>query len=75
MSKAKTKAPLQTLAEDSYLKSLAKSRAAVAIKLLNGKVLEGTLEGFDADILRLATSTAPHLLYKEEIKYLWELPA
>ncbi|MFN7545608.1 MAG: hypothetical protein ACK5TN_22750 [Acidobacteriota bacterium] len=73
MAKAKTKAPLQTLAEDAYLRKLAASKAPIAIKLLNGRVVTGKLEIFDADVLRVAQSQGPSLLlYKDEVKYLWE---
>jgi sRNA-binding regulator protein Hfq len=73
MAKAKTKAPLQTLAEDKYLKSISLGRAPIGIKYLNGRVIEGTLEGFDAHILRVARKGQPGLVvYKDEVKYLWE---
>lgn len=76
MAKAKTKAPIQTLAEDGYLRKLAAAKTPVAIKMLNGKVLHGAVEIFDADIVRLAQPDAASLLiYKDEIKYLWEVPA
>jgi sRNA-binding regulator protein Hfq len=73
MAKAKTKAPLQTLAEDGYLRKLAASKTPIFIKLLNGRIVTGKLEIFDADILRVAQSQGPSLLlYKDEVKYLWE---
>jgi sRNA-binding regulator protein Hfq len=76
MAKAKTKAPLQTLAEDGYLRKLAASKTAISIKLLNGRIVSGSLEIFDADVLRVAQNHGPSLLlYKDEVKYLWEEPA
>ena len=73
MAKAKTKAPLQTLAEDGYLRKLAASKTPIFIKLLNGRIVTGKLEIFDADILRVAQSQGPSLLlYKDEVKYLWD---
>jgi sRNA-binding regulator protein Hfq len=76
MAKAKTKAPIQTLAEDSYLRKLAAAKTPVAIKMRNGKVVYGAVEIFDAHIVRLAqTGAASLLVYKDEIKYLWEVPS
>ncbi len=71
MAKSKTKAPLQTLAEDGYLRKLAAKKMPIAIKLLNGRIVTGSLEIFDADVLRIAQKDAPSLLlYKDEVKYL-----
>lgn len=76
MAKAKTKAPIQTLAEDGYLRKLAAAKTPVAVTMLNGKTFHGAVEIFDADILRLSQPDAASLfLYKEEIKYLWEVPS
>lgn len=73
MAKAKTKAPIQTLAEDGYLRQLAASKTPVAVKLNDGKIVHGKVEIFDADILRLSQQHAASLLlYKEDIQYLWE---
>lgn len=73
MAKAKTKAPLQTLAEDKYLKSISLAKVPIGIRYVNGKVIEGTLDGFDAQILRVAREGQPGLVvYKDEVKYLWE---
>lgn len=75
MAKVKTKAPIQTLAEDSYLRKLAAAKTPVAVEMLNGKIYHGSVEIFDASILRLAQPASASLfLYKEEIKYLWEVP-
>lgn len=74
MAKAKTKAPLQTLAEDGYLRKLAAAKTPVSVKMLNGKLFNGTVEIFDAYIVRLAQTEGPSLmLYKDEIKYLVDL--
>jgi len=74
-AKPKTKAPIQTLAEDGYLRQLAASKTPIAIKMVNGKIIHGALEIFDAHILRLSQPEAASLfVYKEEIQYLWEEP-
>ena len=76
MAKAKTKAPIQTLAEDTYLRKLAASKTPVAVRMFSGKTFEGAVEIFDADIVRLSQPAAASLfLYKDEIKYLWEVPS
>lgn len=76
MAKAKTKAPIQTLAEDGYLRQLAASKTPVAVKLNDGKIVHGKVEIFDADILRLSQHDAASLmLYKEDIQYIWEEPS
>ena len=73
MAKAKTKAPIQTLAEDGYLRQLAASKTPIAVKLNDGKIVHGKVEIFDADILRLSQDhKSSLLLYKEDIQYLWE---
>lgn len=75
MAKAKTKAPLQTLSEDKYLKSISLAKVPIGIQYVNGRVIEGTLDGFDAHILRVAREGQPGLVvYKDEVKYLWERP-
>lgn len=74
MAKAKTKAPEQTLAEDGFLRKLAAAKTPVSVKMLNGKLFSGTVEIFDAKVVRLAQSEGPSLfLFKEEIKYLADL--
>ena len=76
MAKVKTKAPIQTLAEDGYLRQLAATKVPVAVKLNEGKVVHGKVEIFDADILRISQKDAASiLLYKEDIQYLWEEPS
>ncbi len=75
MAKAKTKAPLQTLAEDGYLRKLAASKTPIGVKMLNNRTFYGALEIFDADILRVSRPKEASLfLYKDEIKYIWEVP-
>ncbi len=72
-AKPKTKAPILTLAEDGYLRKLAAAKTPVEVKMLNGKSFQGTVEIFDAEIIRLAQpGSASLLIYKEEIKYVAE---
>ncbi len=72
-AKAKTKAPILTLAEDKFLRRLAASKTPIAVKLRTEEVLRGALEIFDADMLRISQADGPSLfLYKVDVKYLWE---
>lgn len=72
-AKPKTKAPILTLAEDGYLRKLAAAKTPVNVQMLSGKSFHGTVEIFDAEIIRLAQpGTASLLIYKDEIKYLAE---
>jgi hypothetical protein len=74
-AKPKTKAPILTLAEGTYLRQLAVAKTPVAIKMANGKVIRGAVEISDADVIRLSQPNAASLfLFKEEIQYLWEEP-
>ncbi len=73
MAKAKTKAPLETLAETTYLRQLAKSKVPIGVKMHNGRVISGTLEIFDAHVLRVTRPAEASIqISKDEIKYLWE---
>lgn len=73
MSKAKTKAPILTLAEDKFLRRLAASKVPISVKLHNEDILRGKLEIFDAYMLRISQVDGPSLfLYKADVKYLWE---
>ena len=73
MSKEKTKAPTLTLAEDKFLRRLAASKVPISVKLHNEDILRGTLDIFDAYMLRISQVDGPSLfLYKADVKYLWE---
>lgn len=75
MSKAKTRAPEQTLEENKYLHSLVESGAPVGVKLTDNQKLEGRIEFFDVSFIRLTRDGEPNLfIYKHDIKYLYELP-
>ena len=72
-SKASKKAPEQTFEEVKYLRHLIENQVRVCIKLSDNEEVCGTIEFFDANLIRLTRDGAPNLfLYKHEIKYLYE---
>lgn len=73
---AKTKAPDQTFEEVKYLRSLVERHAKVRIRLEGDSEVEGVIEFYDQNLIRLTREGEPNLfLYKHDIKYLWELEA
>jgi len=68
------KAPEQTFAEGRYLKQLSEDRTPVCARLTDDTEVEGVIEFYDADFIRLTREGDPNLfLYKHDIKYLYEL--
>jgi len=73
MSKAKTKAPEQTFEEVKYLRHLIDNQIPVRIRLSSNEEVEGIIEFYDANFIRLTRRGAPNLfLFKHDIKYLYE---
>jgi sRNA-binding regulator protein Hfq len=73
MSKAKTKAPEQTFEEVKYLRYLIDNEIPVRIRLSSNEEVEGVIEFYDANFIRLTRRNAPNLfLFKHDIKYLYE---
>ena len=72
-SKGSKKAPEQTFEEVKYLRYLIDNSVPVCIHLSDNEEVCGTIEFFDANLIRLTRSGAPNLfLYKHDIKYLYE---
>lgn len=75
MSKAKTKAPEQTFEEVKYLRRLIEQETPVRIRLSSNEEVDGIIEFYDANFIRVTRHDAPNLfLFKHDIKYLYELP-
>ena len=73
MSKAKTKAPEQTFEEVKYLRYLIDNEIPVRIRLSSNEEVEGLIEFYDANFIRLTRHNAQNLfLFKHDIKYLYE---
>lgn len=70
---SKTKAPEQTFEEVRYLRNLSENRIPVRAKLTDNSEVEGIIEFYDVDFIRLTRDGKPNLfLYKHDIKYLYE---
>ncbi len=73
MSKTKTKAPEQTFEEIKYLRYLIDNQIPVRMRLSSNEEVEGIIEFYDANFIRLTRHNAPNLfLFKHDIKYLYE---
>jgi host factor-I protein len=68
------KAPEQTLAEVRYLQELIENRTPVRMRLSDNQEVDGVIEFYDANFIRLTREDQPNLfVYKHDIKYLYEL--
>ena len=73
-AKSKTKAPEQTLQEVKYLKHLIENGILVRIRLANNEEVDGRVEFYDANFIRLTRHGGPNLfIFKHDIKYLYEI--
>lgn len=73
-AKSKTKAPEQTLEEVKYLKYLIQSQILVRVRLSNNEEVDGRVEFYDANFIRLTRDGGPNLfIFKHDIKYLYEI--
>ena len=71
---SKTKAPEQTFEEVRYLRNLSEKQVVVRARLTDNSEVEGTIEFYDVDFIRLTRDGKPNLfLYKHDIKYLYEV--
>jgi sRNA-binding regulator protein Hfq len=69
-----TKAPEQTFEEVKYLRRLIEERTPVRVRLSDNQEVEGVIEFYDANFIRLTREDAPNLfLFKHDIKYLYEI--
>lgn len=68
------KAPEQTFEEVKYLKRLIEERIPVRVRLSDNQEVDGVIEFYDANFIRLTREGEPNLfLFKHDIKYLHEL--
>jgi host factor-I protein len=73
LATSKTKAPEQTFEENKYLRHLAETQAPVRVRLSDNQEVEGTIEFYDTNFIRLTRRGEPNLfLFKHDIKYLYE---
>ena len=65
--------PEETSQEAAYLKSLGEKQKPVSIKLSDGEVVQGWIEYYDKNMLRLTRDKQPNLfIFKHQIRYIAE---
>jgi host factor-I protein len=65
--------PEETSEEAAYLKALGEKQKPVSIKLLDGDVVQGWIEYYDKNMVRLTREDQPNLfIFKHEIMYISE---
>ena len=72
-SRRKSPPPSETNAETFYYKKQMDARTRMVIVLLDDEEIEGTIEWYDANALKINRQDAPNLLiYKINIKYIFK---
>jgi len=67
--------PEDTFEEAAYLKDIGEKQKAVSIKLVDGEVVQGWIEYYDKNMVRLTREGAPNLfIFKHDIMYIAEEP-
>ena len=73
-SKKKTHPPSETYAENYYYLKQMNKKTHVAIVMMDGETIDGFIEWYDRNCIKLNRTEAPNLLiYKRSIKYLYKL--
>ena len=63
--------PEETSEEAGYLKSLCEKQKPVSIKLADGEMVQGWIEYYDKNMVRLTREDKPNLfIFKHEIMYI-----
>ena len=71
--KGRSLPPEDTGEEAAYLKSLGEKQRAVSVKLADGEVVQGWIEYYDKNMIRLTREDRPNLfIFKHEIMYIAE---
>ncbi len=71
---SQAKAPDQTFEEVKFLRHLIDDRVPVRVRLSDNQEVDGIVEFYDANFIRITREGAPNLfLFKHDIKYLYEL--
>ncbi len=69
----RTPPPEETCEEAAYLKDLGQEQKLVSIKLVDGEVVQGWIEYYDKNMVRLTREGAPNLfIFKHDIMYIAE---
>ncbi|MCP2520978.1 RNA chaperone Hfq [SCandidatus Aminicenantes bacterium Aminicenantia_JdfR_composite] len=73
-NKKKTPPPYETYAENYYYLKQMNKKTPMVIVFKDGEVLEGIIEWYDKDCIKITRENAPNLLiYKSSIKYIYKL--
>ncbi len=73
-AKKKTHPPYDTYAENYYYLKQMNKKTPMGVVLNDGEIIEGYIEWYDKNCLKLNRDDAPNLLiYKSSIKYLYKL--
>jgi sRNA-binding regulator protein Hfq len=66
--------PTDTFAENYYYLKQMNKKTQVAVVFIDGEVLEGYIEWYDRNCIKLNRDNAPNLLvFKSRIKYIYKL--
>jgi len=72
-ARKKSPPPVETNAEIFYYKKQIDSRTPMVIVMHDGEQIEGTIEWYDLDALKINRKDAPNLLLmKQHIKYMYK---
>lgn len=71
--KPRSAPPEETSEEAAYLKLLGEKQKLVNVKLADGEILQGWIEYYDKNMIRLTREDQPNLfIFKHEIVYISE---
>lgn len=71
--RSRTPPPEDTFEEAAFLKALGEKQKLVSVKLMDGQVVQGWIEYYDKNMVRLTREGAPNLfIFKHEIMYIAE---
>jgi host factor-I protein len=74
VDKRKMHPPTDTFAENFYYLKQMNKKTPMAVVFADGEVLEGTIEWYDRNCIKLNRENAPNMLvYKSNIKYLYKV--
>jgi host factor-I protein len=71
--RGRTPPPEDTFEEAAFLKALGEKQKLVSLKLMDGQTVQGWIEYYDKNMVRLTRQDAPNLfIFKHEIMYITE---
>lgn len=74
LNKKRLHPPTDTFAENYYYLKQMNKKTSVAVVMADGEVLEGSIEWYDRNCIKLNRENAPNLLlFKGRIKYIYKL--